>query len=94
MGIRYVISGTGVTAVSLTWKNDTGGTEQGDYEVPFCKIYTGFKSGDFLYISAQITEPTSGAGSITCSIYDGSDVVAKANASSFPSIATCNASAK
>lgn len=93
-GIRYVISGTGVNAVSLTWKNDTNGTEQGDYEVPFCKIYTGFKSGDFLYLSAQIIEPTSGAGTITCSIYNGHDVVAMANASGFPSIASCDGSAK
>ena len=94
VGIRYVISGTGVTAVSLTWENDTGGTEQGDYKVPFCAPFRGFSYGDFVYISAQIIEPTSGAGSITCFIYDGNTIVAQARASGFPSIATCSGSAK
>lgn len=92
VGVRYVISGNGVSSVSLTWENDTGGTNQGDYNVPFCKPYTGFVGGDFLYISAQIISPTSGAGSIECQIYVGSTIVAKANASGFPSIATCSGS--
>ena len=35
-GIRYVISGNGVSGVSLTWQNDTNGTVQGDYQLPFC----------------------------------------------------------
>jgi hypothetical protein len=93
-GVRYVIFEEGVSAVSLTWENDTGGTEQGDYKVPYCKTYTGFKRGDFLYISAQIIKPTSGAGSIKCRIYDGNTIVAEANASGFASIATCSGSAK
>ena len=93
-GIRYVISGNNVSSVSLTWENDTGGTNQGDYKVPFCQTYRGFKSGDFLYISAQIIRPTSGAGSIECKIYDGNSVIARATASGFASIATCSISAK
>ena len=91
-GVRYVISGNGVTSVSLTWQNDTGGTNQGEYNLPFCKTYLGFSSGDFLYISVQISEPTSGAGSIICRIYDGNNVVAEANANGFSSIATCSGS--
>jgi hypothetical protein len=94
IGIRYVISGNGVTGVSLTWNNDTNGTEQGDYKIPFCKTFMDFKSGDFLYISAQIIQPTSNAGSIQCIIYDGDSVVSKASASGFPSIATCEGTAK
>ena len=93
-GVRYVIIGERVNAVSLTWENDSGGTDQGDYKIPFCKPYTGFKRGDFLYISAQIIKPTSGAGSIKCRIYDGNTIVAEANASGFASIATCSGSAK
>jgi hypothetical protein len=93
-GVRYVITGEGVNSVSLTWQNDTGGTEQADFLVPFCEDYDGFSSGDFLYISAQIRSPTSGAGSITCRIYDGTTVIAEANAYDFASIATCSGSAK
>ena len=90
-GVRYVISGKNVSAVSLTFENDTGGTDQGDYNVPVCKTYRGFQPGDFLYISAQIT---SGSGSIKCQIYDGSILIAEGNASGFASIATCSGSAK
>ena len=92
IGVRYVIEGVGVTGVSLTFENDTGGTDQGDYNMPFCKTFTNFDSNDFLYISAQIILPTSNAGSITCKIYDGSTVISEAHASGFPSIATCSGS--
>jgi len=81
--VRYVITGEDVSAVSLTWANDMGGTEQGDYKLPFCVPFDGFVSGDFLYISAQIISPTSGAGKITCKIYVGNTVVSMANASGF-----------
>jgi hypothetical protein len=92
-GVRYTISASGnVNGVSLTWENDTGGTNQGDYHVPFCKTYNNFGSGDFVYISAQIIEPTSGAGSIVCKIYQGDSVIAEAEASGFPNIATCSGS--
>ena len=93
IGVRYVISVNGnVSGVSLTWQNDTGGTNQGDYGVPFCKPYKGFGSGDFVYISAQIIKPTSLAGSITCKIYQGNRIIAQAEASGFPNIATCSGS--
>jgi len=90
-GVRYAISGAGVSAVSLTFENDSGGSDQGDYQVPFCKIFNNFQSGDFLYISAQII---SGDGSIKCQILDGNILIAEANASGFPSIATCSGSAR
>ena len=90
-GITYVIEGRGVSQVSLTWENDTGGTNQGEFIVPFCKTFTGFRSGDFLYISAQIVK---GEGSIRCHIYDGMTIIAQADASGFASIATCRGSAR
>lgn len=93
-GVRYVITGNGVSGVSVTWENDTGGTEQGDYELPFCVTYLGFRRGDFLYISAQIIQPTSGAGSIQCRIYQGNTIIAEANARGFASIATCSGLAR
>ena len=87
--VKYVITGHTVEAVSVTWQNDTGGTEQGDYLLPFCVPYDGFQSGDFLYVSAQIIEPTEGAGNIQVQIYDGSSLLSEAGASGFASIATC-----
>jgi len=90
-GVRYVIAGDGVDAVSLTWKNDSGGTDQGDYNVPFCKTYSSFEDSNLLYVSAQIIL---GGGQISCYIYDGASVIAKANANGFASIATCSGSAK
>lgn len=87
--VKYVITGHTVEAVSVTWQNDTGGTEQGDYLLPFCVPYDGFQSGDFLYVSAQIIEPTEGAGKIQVQIYDGSSVISESGASGFASIATC-----
>lgn len=89
-GVRYVIERSGVTAVSLTLQNDTSGTSQGDYPVPYCQTFHRFTKGDFLYIAAQIIRPTTGAGSITCKIYDGTNIVAQAQASGFASIATCS----
>lgn len=92
LGVRYVIESDGVSAVSLTLENDSNGTEQGDYSTPYCRMFTNFNSGDFLYISAQIILPTSSAGSITCKIYDGSKVISQSFASGYPSIATCSTS--
>ena len=84
VGVRYVIEGS--QTASLTWRNDTNGTEQGDYNLPFCRTFTGFETTDFLYISAQVL----GDESITCKIYVGDRVVARAQASGFASIATCS----
>lgn len=89
-GVRYVIEASWVSEVSITLTNDTNGTEQGDYVVPYCRTFSNFSSGDFLYLSAQIILPTTGAGSITCKIYDGSKVISQGTASGFPSIATCS----
>lgn len=86
-GIRYVLTGDNVTSASLTLQNDQNGTEQGDYLIPYCRILTDFKDGDFLYISAQIT---AGKGELTCKIYDGKTLISQATASGTHSIATCS----
>lgn len=86
-GVRYIIAGSSQTSVSLTFQNDTNGTEQGEYSVPFCMPYENFYINDFLYISAQIS---SEYGSITCAIYDGDRKIAESKASGFASIASCS----
>ena len=79
-----------MNAVSLTLQNDSNGTDQGDYRLPLCGTYTGFDPGEFLYISAQIIQPTSGAGKMKCEIWFGSDLISTASASGFANIATCS----
>lgn len=88
-GVRYVITGSSGSKVSLTWQNDTGGTEQGEYNLPFCVPFRNFTSSDFLYISAQII---SNYGSIRCFIYDESRTISQSGADGFASIATCSGS--
>jgi hypothetical protein len=90
VGVRYIIMGKNVSGVSITLENDSGGSDQGEFGVPYCRTLTQFGSNDFLYISAQIINPTSGAGSIICEIWDGRSRIAKAEASGFASIATCS----
>lgn len=90
-GISYVITGSNVTGVSITLQNDMGGTEQGDYRLPYCNHMVNFSHGDFLYISAQIL---GGSGSIECRIVQEGVVLSKAKASGFPNIATCRTIAR
>jgi hypothetical protein len=90
IGVRYVITGTGVEGISITEQNDSNGINQGDFGLPYCNIFMNFSSGDFIYISAQIIYPTDGAGSITCKIYHGDSLLAIGAASGFPNIATCS----
>ena len=89
IAVTYEIKGT-AKAVSLTWENDTGGTNQGDYKVPFKWIRSFPADTWFLYISAQIIEPTIGSPEITCRILADGIELAKAEASGFASIATCS----
>ena len=88
--IKYEIIGDNVSSVSLTWENDSGGTEQGDYKVPFRKGYQ-MVPGDFVYISAQII---GGSGSIECRIYTNNQETYYARASGFASIASCSGTVK
>ena len=88
IGVRYVITGDKTQGASITLENDTGGTEQGDFKVPYCNTLTSFNSGDFLYISAQ----NLGSGEITCQIYAYSKVIAQATSNGQYAIATCSTS--
>jgi hypothetical protein len=92
LGVRYVLTGEGITSVSVTQSSDTGGMELGDFAVPYCRTMTGFEEGDPLYISATIDGDS---GSVTCKIYDGpqllSSSTARAREGGFAAIATCTA---
>ena len=96
-GITYIVyvsrANSTVSTISATWQIDSGGTNQGDYPLPFCRNYSGFSSGDFVYVSAQIASPTDSAGTITCKIYQDNYLLAEADASGFASIATCSGTA-
>ena len=79
-----------VNAVSVTLNNATGDTEQGDFKVPFRQTFKMCDDWNFKYISAQIIQPTSGAGKIQCKITVDGVIVSTANASGFPNIAGCS----
>lgn len=49
--VKYSVEGT-ARAVSITLQNSQGGTEQGDYKLPFSENFT-MQAGSFAYISAQ-----------------------------------------
>lgn len=85
--VKYEIPGT-ATSVSITLQNAQGGTEQGDYKVPFSQIFT-FQSGEYVYISAQNNDDH---GTVTCKIYvDGVEVKSSTSTGAFV-IATCRGS--
>lgn len=87
VGVRYHLSDKNVGTVSLTLENDSGGTEQMDEHSPYCRTFTGFEHGDFVYISAQIT---GGTGELTCRIWYQDKVIAEATAKGEYKIATCS----
>ena len=85
--VKYEITGT-ATSVSITLSNAQGGTEQGDYKVPFSKTFT-FSPGDFVYISAQNNNDH---GTVICKIYvDGVEVKSSTSTGAYV-IATCSGS--
>jgi hypothetical protein len=92
VGVRYVLTGEGVSTVAVTQSSDTAGMEVGDLAVPYCRTMTGFAEGDPLYISATIDGD---AGSVTCKIYDGPQLLSsstvRAREGGFAAIATCTA---
>jgi hypothetical protein len=51
--VLYQVTGTAKHA-ALTYENSTGGTDQKGTTLPFSYTWSTAKSGDFLYISAQI----------------------------------------
>lgn len=61
--VTYEVTGS-ASSVSVTLENDQGGTEQGEYALPFKETFT-MERGDFAYISAQNQGES---GSVTCRI--------------------------
>jgi hypothetical protein len=57
----YDVVGEGTGSASVTYTNQSGGTEQRDVRLPWHESFP-VRSGDFLYISAQ---NKNGSGSIT-----------------------------
>lgn len=85
--VTYEVTGTAHSA-SMTYNNEQGGTEQGDYNLPFRKNYT-MEYDSFLYISAQNDGET---GSVTCSIYVNGTKVKTSTSQGAYVIATCSGS--
>jgi len=83
--VTYEISGS-ASSVSITLSNAQGGTEQGEYKVPFRKTYT-MDRGAFAYISAQNQGEF---GTVTCKILVGSTVWKESTSTGAYSIADCS----
>lgn len=83
--VTYEITGS-ASAVSITLSNAQGGTEQGDYKVPFRKTYT-MERGAFAYISAQNQGEY---GTATCKILLGSTAWKESTSTGAYSIADCS----
>jgi hypothetical protein len=86
--VTYEVTGDGAYSGSMTYENETGGTEQGDYKLPFRKVFDmGF--GDFAYISAQNNGES---GKITCRILIDGIEWKKSTSSGAYAIASCSGS--
>jgi carboxypeptidase family protein len=88
--VEYRITGS-ARRCDATYENSTGGTNQATVDVPFSYSWNGARSGDFLYMSCQIS--TGGdRGDITVAIYKNGSLYRSATASGFPNIATASGS--
>jgi len=85
--VRYVIKGS-TRRGSMTWANAQGGTEQGEFNIPWEKSFT-MEDGDFAYISAQNDQ---GFGEITCQIWVGSVKWRESTSTGAYSIVSCSGS--
>lgn len=83
--VTYEVTGT-ISGASVTYYNNQGGTEQGDYKIPFKKTYT-MERGDFAYISAQNMDDS---GSITCRILIDGEEWKKSTSQGAYVIASCD----
>jgi len=86
----YEISGT-ATRVDITYQNSTGGTSQiANVSLPWTYSLSNLKSGDFLYVSAQIVNDS--GGSITVTINREGKSFKTGSASGFAAIGTASGS--
>lgn len=86
--VTYEVVGKNTNSASMTWQNDQGGTEQGEYYLPFRKTYANFQD-DFLYISAQNSNDR---GEISCRIYISGEEYKESTSQGAYVIATCSGS--
>jgi hypothetical protein len=85
--VKYEITGS-TSSVSVTYQNAQGGSEQGDYKVPFNKSFS-MSAGDFAYISAQNNNDK---GDVTCKIFVNGNEWKESTSSGAYVIATCSGS--
>lgn len=86
----YSLTGS-AARVDITYQNSSGGTSQvSNATLPWTYSLSGLKTGDFLYVSAQITS-TSG-GSLVATINRNGKYFQSATANGFASIATASGS--
>lgn len=85
--VMYEITGS-AGSVSITLSNAQGGTEQGDYSLPF-RVTISMHKGDFVYISAQNNGET---GSVTCKIWVNGVVWKESTSAGAYVIADCSGS--
>jgi hypothetical protein len=83
--VIYEVTGS-ATGISVTLENADAGTEQGEFALPFKKIFR-MKVGSFIYISAQNKGET---GDVTCTIYLDGQKYKTATSSGAYTIASCN----
>jgi len=90
--VIYAATGELTRTASYTMRTDDGGTVQADGDLPLVKksgglvVFTGFKSGDFVYLSVQNSE---GFGSVSCRIIvDGVEISNNTSYGGYK-IATC-----
>lgn len=84
--VEYRITGT-ARRCDATYENSSHGTNQATVDIPFSYTWSSARSGDFLYMSCQIS--TGGdRGNITIGLYKSGRLVQSADASGFPNIAT------
>lgn len=96
--VTYQLTGT-ATAVDITMRTPGGGTsQQQGITLPLTRksdategLTFQFHSGEFVYLSAQISEES--GGDVVCVILEGSTIISTSTASGFPSIVTCEGSA-
>ncbi len=86
--VTYSVTGS-ASAASLTYQNDSGGTNQQTVNLPWTRTFSGFGSGDFLYVSAQNQDDH---GTLRCEIKIGSRVAFSSDASGAYSICTASGS--
>jgi hypothetical protein len=88
--VEYRITGT-ARRCDATYENSSHGTNQATVDVPFSYTWNSARTGDFLYMSCQIS--TAGdRGDITVAIYKNGVLYRSGSASGFPNIASASGS--